>query len=562
MNKSNFARVELSDYLIKLLMNNTFDGIGIVIKGDWGAGKSYFWRNSIAYSQIRNFVTVSLFRMGSIEDIERDIILQFSNLNFTIDLLKKYAKKLAFAVPKKLGGDIISSVPISSILTLMEKKDFKSITVCFDDFERRPETISLKRVLGFISYLKEEKNCNVVLILNEKYLEGLEKGNSDENDEVKPKNRDERKSADSQNIKDADLWKEFKEKVIDYELEFRPSSKENIDAILKKFELHKPVNKLVPSVLYKIVDNLKCNNMRMMRRAFFSIMGLKWLESIDIEDDFKQEIYHQIFRSSLCYYMNKDNVFEGFLGIGLFNPTILELIKNYVKYGYIDQNEFREIVVERINEIKRQPKPLEEILDKYLQNLENDKDQFLEELKKLMETPNIAPAYFGNIYHLLKQIDDANNLSQYLKLFEDNLRKFIEEKFKNHQHAMLLIESLNRNLSEDKDLAQIVDKVIKDEKRKYLEKIKSSKENLSALIKKIISEQSWNRLDEEILKSISADDWQELLTKKLLNLKDIKTIYETMSASQEKINEMIIDLSKNEYLKFKIRLNGFNMPTH
>jgi hypothetical protein len=39
--------------------------------------------------------------------------------------------------------------------------------VCFDDFERLSPSIKLEEVLGFIAELKEQKECKVVMILNE-----------------------------------------------------------------------------------------------------------------------------------------------------------------------------------------------------------------------------------------------------------------------------------------------------------------------------------------------------------------------------------------------------------
>jgi hypothetical protein len=44
--------------------------------------------------------------------------------------------------------------------------------VCFDDLERRGENLRPKDVLGLISFLREQRNCKVVLILNDEGLEG------------------------------------------------------------------------------------------------------------------------------------------------------------------------------------------------------------------------------------------------------------------------------------------------------------------------------------------------------------------------------------------------------
>jgi hypothetical protein len=71
---------------------------------------------------------------------------------------------------------------------LPDKQDFKDIIVCFDDFERLSSSMELEEVLGLISELKEQKNCSVVMILNEDQL------------------RDNKETLDK-----------YKEKLIDYE---------------------------------------------------------------------------------------------------------------------------------------------------------------------------------------------------------------------------------------------------------------------------------------------------------------------------------------------------------
>ncbi len=47
---------------------------GIVIKGEWGIGKTYFWREFI--SKFKKTVYISLFEAGSLKEIKRDIIVQ------------------------------------------------------------------------------------------------------------------------------------------------------------------------------------------------------------------------------------------------------------------------------------------------------------------------------------------------------------------------------------------------------------------------------------------------------------------------------------------------------
>ncbi|MDR0091628.1 NTPase, partial [Acinetobacter baumannii] len=43
----------------------------------------------------------------------------------------------------------------------------KDAIICFDDFERMSNKLDIKDVMGLANYLKLEKNCQVILILDE-----------------------------------------------------------------------------------------------------------------------------------------------------------------------------------------------------------------------------------------------------------------------------------------------------------------------------------------------------------------------------------------------------------
>lgn len=87
----------------------------------------------------------------------------------------------------------------------------KDTLVCLDDFERLSNSnISPEEVLGFISLLKEENNCKIVLILNEGMLT---------------------KEAKEQLLK-------YKEKIVDIELTFAPTTEEVTNIAFKNDMLY------------------------------------------------------------------------------------------------------------------------------------------------------------------------------------------------------------------------------------------------------------------------------------------------------------------------------------
>ncbi|OJA03162.1 hypothetical protein BGC33_02010, partial [Bathymodiolus thermophilus thioautotrophic gill symbiont] len=132
----------------------------------------------------------------------------------------------------------------SALITLLDNKDFKDVIVCFDDFERLSSSMKLEEVLGLISELKEQKNCKVVMILNEGELESNNK----------------------------ETFAKYKEKLIDYEFDYNPKPSESLD-ILK--------SKLATFTDYPLEDYLtkhKINNIRIIDRIINALNDFSFIQ--------------------------------------------------------------------------------------------------------------------------------------------------------------------------------------------------------------------------------------------------------------------------------------------
>ena len=161
-----------------------------IISGKWGIGKTYFWKEySKKYNKDKDVVYVSLFGLNSIEDIKEKILLELANHN------REYYKKI-----KNVLKDIkITGISVGGFLSLFSNEDFQNIIICFDDFERLSNKISLKDVLGFVSQLKEQKKCKIIMILNEQELNKL---------------------TDIEGRSYSQIMSLYKEKIVDYEFPF------------------------------------------------------------------------------------------------------------------------------------------------------------------------------------------------------------------------------------------------------------------------------------------------------------------------------------------------------
>jgi Cdc6-like AAA superfamily ATPase len=167
------------------------EGFVVSLNGKWGVGKTHFWHNFVKENlSDKKTAYISLFGQESLKDIEKKIIFEISSKDKTISGLKDRVKDFKTTLGLKYDNSSfgITGSLLNIGLSLFEKKDFKDVIVCFDDFERMSDKIKLKDVLGLISELKEQKNCKVIMIF------------------------------ENHKIEDEKLFSEYKEKIIDYEL--------------------------------------------------------------------------------------------------------------------------------------------------------------------------------------------------------------------------------------------------------------------------------------------------------------------------------------------------------
>ncbi len=181
---------------------------------------------------------VSLFGVASLETLKSSI---FENMEFLLpqgaagfdwmvsggNTILKHGKKLvgvAGALPK-VGDAISKGQPL--LFTAIRNQ-----IVCIDDLERRGD-ITVKDVFGLISYLREQRGCKVVLLLNQSKL--------DENPEG------------------AREFSDYFEKVIDTKLVFSPTAGEAVAiAIDGKDELSR--------LIAEHCEKLQISNIRVIKK--------------------------------------------------------------------------------------------------------------------------------------------------------------------------------------------------------------------------------------------------------------------------------------------------------
>lgn len=155
--------------LKELLENNIRNekiGTAIAITGPWGVGKTFFWKKFIENNNFkRKYIYVSLFGLQSLSDLKTHIYSNIENNHSTLEI-----PRWIRGLPAIFKDTRVSHFGLSTSTKIFDSLMFsqvKDAIICFDDFERMSNKLDIKDVMGLANYLKLEKNCQVILILDE-----------------------------------------------------------------------------------------------------------------------------------------------------------------------------------------------------------------------------------------------------------------------------------------------------------------------------------------------------------------------------------------------------------
>ncbi|MPW45534.1 KAP family P-loop domain protein [Acinetobacter guerrae] len=163
--------------LIEHNIKNEQVGTAIAITGSWGVGKTFFWKKfldkQLSEERIfkkdnvfnRKYAYVSLFGLESLSDVKTHIYSSIESYHSSIEV-PKWIKSLPSIFKDTRIAQLGINAPVKLIDSLMFAQ-VKDAIICFDDFERLSNKLDIKDVMGLANYLKLEKNCQVILILDE-----------------------------------------------------------------------------------------------------------------------------------------------------------------------------------------------------------------------------------------------------------------------------------------------------------------------------------------------------------------------------------------------------------
>lgn len=154
----------------------------LLLTGGWGAGKTYQWKQARQRAAVLGnrppYAYVSLFGLTSLSEVRKRVAEE------TVAAITLPGKAGTVGEAMQEGGwqlkplQIMKLLPVVPYLGKLEglanELSFASVrnaVICFDDLERGGSGLRLADVFGLASFLKEERNCRVVLISNQEKLD-------------------------------------------------------------------------------------------------------------------------------------------------------------------------------------------------------------------------------------------------------------------------------------------------------------------------------------------------------------------------------------------------------
>ncbi len=421
---------------IKERLKNIFkkdEPIVISINGKWGVGKTYFWHDFKEELTNKKTAYVSLFGKETISDIRTDVFLQIiSNSKFLPkgEQVVKSAKEFI---------KTINPSYVSAFVPLLGKQYFKDVIVCLDDFERLSSSLELKEVLGFISELKEQKNCKVVMILNEEEL----------------------------NKEDHDTLSKYKEKIVDYDFNYDPSPSESLAILQDKLTTFKDYP------LEEYLTEHKVNNIRIINRIINALNDFSFIQThIKGKPEVTTEIVGSIIKiaainaqtssfDGLIQYADKkqesefdksskpkkDTKYEDLLCLiegddwnisPFLKSDVVFILRQYCQTSLVDEESLVKIIKSKVDNrnLYSVHENIKTKRDKHLYDMSYEVDSYVGDLWEIFEEHGnkliiagdtyLNPRNFMYYMGQLKEID-IENKEKYHNFAVEHLKSFIKE---------------------------------------------------------------------------------------------------------------------------------------
>lgn len=247
----------------KYLAKQTQYAINIV--GQWGKGKTYFYKNMIEprikttptlddASRFYKPVYVSLFGLKSVDEIQVKIFNEllyrqitpknnwFQSSLRTLKITANMVQIIFKGYQAFMGGKEIKGFSADVAALGKNVIDTNHIFVCFDDLERKSHDLSIEDFTGYVNTLVEQ-HIKVLIICNEDKIPG-------------------------------DNYKNYKEKIIDVSYEYDPNPQTVIDSIINLRYKSSPSYSVFLQEIREIIKDILTQNENNYRHLIYSLDNL------------------------------------------------------------------------------------------------------------------------------------------------------------------------------------------------------------------------------------------------------------------------------------------------
>ena len=417
--------IKIIEEQIKNFLSNDTPEI-MSINGAWGIGKTYTRKKYFNECKeakkivLEKYAYISLFGIEDIQQLKFELFYRVKDIykvgncstNRIFGLASKKIKELRPSFSISCMGVKIDAM---EALKTFGYSQLKNTIFCIDDFER--SNLKLEDMLGIFSNLKEEKNCKIVLIFNEEELKD-----------------------------NKDVYKKYQEKVIDYEIEFSPTSEEATNIAIVDGD--KKLNKLLKENIIK----LQINNIRIIKKIerFAKTIYFE-LQDKDFELEILEKAIKTLVVSTWSKYASGENVidfaflkkFSAYLArykkdeellwhdrlvsYGFTDPTPFDTeIFNLVEFGYLDKEKFNLLATEfnkDIISLKNEDR-FYKAWNSFHYSFKKDKKQVISEMDRSLRkaVDKVSPTNLDGTVRLFRSLGEEKKADELIDFYINNRR--------------------------------------------------------------------------------------------------------------------------------------------
>lgn len=491
----------------------------LVIKGAWGVGKTYFWDRyietrikkkdlkQIAYSY------VSLFGKISLADIRASVFQYAKSIATNDNIQRRFDEELESssgllkltpwvreATEKARGKapligwltNLARSTPFtdkySGIIASLEYGLVKDYIVCFDDLERKGAALSIREVMGLADELARRKSCKVVLIFNDNSF-------SDEKDKCE--------------------FDAYREKVVDAELDYGPTHKQNLECSL-------PVEHPLFAKIEPLIEALDLKNIRVLKKLIRLIDSF-WPDLEKSDEWIVEEFTNHATILCWSYYMRDTALPFSFIKTKLeenpwgwyFNSKNEEIppdetryraitstiklspstfdkhIIHFLERGYTNAEEVRAEIAELAKkvDVQRAHNELSQVWNKYTDSFAENQSEIISSFKSVLDQ------------HADKiRVDEFSAALGMLAEFGENVTPYIDRYIAIHSPAIASMDRHDFSIARRISYKPLLDRIAEVQAER-------SSLDIDQVAMKIAVNRGWNPEDIDFLVSISIDEF-------------------------------------------------------